>query len=62
MLRTRAGVHGHAGGPPLSYVPAAAPLAVLLGVAAVLLVAAAVTASVLLIRGVSLDQLRETPT
>ena len=47
---------------PLSYVPAAAPLVVLLGVAVVLLAAAAGTASVLLVRGVSLDQLRETPT
>jgi putative ABC transport system permease protein len=47
---------------PLSYVPAAAPLVVLLGGAVVLLGFAAVTASVLLIRGVSLDQLRETPT
>lgn len=47
---------------PLSYVPAAAPLVVLLGGAVVLLAVAAVTASVLLIRGVSLDQLRETPT
>ena len=47
---------------PLSYVPAAAPLVVLLGGAVVLLGVAAVTASVLLIRGVSLDQLRETPT
>ena len=47
---------------PLSYVPAAVPLVLLLGVAVALLAAAAVTASVLLIRGVSLDQLRETPT
>jgi putative ABC transport system permease protein len=47
---------------PLSYVPAAAPLVVLLGGAVVLLAVAAVTASVLLIRGVSPDQLRETPT
>ncbi len=47
---------------PLSYVPAAAPVIVLLGVAVALLAVAAVTASVLLIRGVSLDQLRETPT
>jgi putative ABC transport system permease protein len=47
--------------PPLSYVPPAGPLALLLGVAVGLLAAAAVTASVLLIRGVSLDQLRETP-
>ena len=47
---------------PLSYVPAAAPLVALLGGAVALLAVAAVTASVLLIRGVSLDQLRETPT
>ena len=47
---------------PLSYVPAAAPLVVLLGAAVALLAVAAVSASVLLIRGVSLDQLRETPT
>ena len=47
---------------PLSYVPAAAPLAVLLGAAVALLAVAAVSASVLLIRGISLDQLRETPT
>ncbi len=47
---------------PLSYVPAAAPLVLLLGAAVALLAVAAVTASVLLIRGVSLDQLRETPT
>ncbi len=47
---------------PLTYVPAAAPLVVLLGGAVVLLAVAAVTASVLLVRGVSLDQLRETPT
>ena len=47
---------------PLTYVPAVAPLVLLLGAAVVLLAAAAVSASVLLIRGVSLDQLRETPT
>jgi len=47
---------------PLSYVPGVAPLVLLLGVANALLAAAAVTASALLIRGVSLDQLRETPT
>ena len=47
--------------PPLSYVPSAGPLTVLLGAAAGLLIIAAVTASVLLIRGVSLDQLRESP-
>ena len=46
--------------PALSYVPSAAPLAVFLGAAAALLAVAAVTASLLLIRGVSLDQLRET--
>ena len=45
----------------LSYVPSAVPLAVLLGAAAGLLVIAAVTASTMLIRGVSLDQLREAP-
>jgi hypothetical protein len=39
-----------------------APLVVLLGVAVVLLGAAAATAGLLLIRSVSLDQLRETPT
>ena len=48
--------------PALSYVPSAVPLAVLLGAAAGLLITAAVTASIMLIRGVSLDQLRETPT
>jgi putative ABC transport system permease protein len=47
--------------PPLSYVPSPAPLALLLGVAAGLLITASVAASALLIRGVSLDQLRETP-
>ena len=47
--------------PALSYVPSAVPLAVLLGMAAGLLIIAAVTASIMLIRGVSLDQLRETP-
>ena len=47
---------------PLSYVPSAAPLVVLLGVAVVLLAAAAGTAGLLLVRSVSLDQLRETPT
>jgi putative ABC transport system permease protein len=45
----------------LSYVPSPVPLAVLLGAAAGLLVIAAVTASTMLIRGVSLDQLREAP-
>jgi hypothetical protein len=48
--------------PPLSYAPPATPLVVLLGAAVALLAVVAVTASVLLIRGVSLDQLRETPT
>jgi putative ABC transport system permease protein len=47
--------------PALSYVPSAAALAVLLGAAAGLLIIAAVTAGIMLIRGVSLDQLRETP-
>jgi hypothetical protein len=47
--------------PALSYVPSAGALAVLLGAAAGLLIIAAVTASIMLIRGVSLDQLRETP-
>jgi hypothetical protein len=47
--------------PVLSYVPPAIPLVVLLAVAAGLLAATAVTTSVMLIRGVSLDQLREAP-
>ena len=47
--------------PPLSYVPPAIPLVVLLGSAVALLAVVAVTSSILLIRGVSLDQLRETP-
>ncbi len=46
---------------PLSYVPSAGPVLTLLAATAGLLVIA-VTASVALIRGVSLDQLRETPT
>ena len=47
--------------PALSYVPSRrARWRVLLGAAAALLAIAAVTASVMLIRGVSLDQLRET--
>lgn len=46
---------------PLSYAPAVAPLVALLGVAVALLGVAAVTASLLLVRGISLDQLRETP-
>ncbi len=45
----------------LSYVPPALPLVVLLAVATGLLAATAATASVTLIRGVSLDQLREAP-
>jgi hypothetical protein len=45
----------------LSYVPSAIPLVVLLVVAAALLTTAAMLASSTLIRGVSLDQLRETP-
>jgi ABC-type antimicrobial peptide transport system permease subunit len=47
--------------PPLSYVPPATPLVILLGSAVALLAVVAVTSSILLIRGVSLDQLRETP-
>ncbi len=47
--------------PPLSYVPAAGPLALLLGVAVGVLVLAAVTASGALIHSVDLDQLREAP-
>ncbi|HEY7147788.1 MAG TPA: ABC transporter permease [Streptosporangiaceae bacterium] len=47
--------------PPLSYVPSAVPLAVLLGGAVALLIIAAVTASITLIAGVRLDQLREAP-
>ena len=46
--------------PVLSYVPSPVALGLLLGAAAALLAIAAVTASVMLIRGVSLDQLRET--
>ena len=46
----------------LSYVPPALPLVVMLVVAVAVLTAAAVLASSTLIRGVSLDQLRETPT
>ena len=48
--------------PILSYVPPVIPLVMLAAVAAALLTAAAVLASSTLIRGVSLDQLRETPT
>jgi ABC-type antimicrobial peptide transport system permease subunit len=48
--------------PVLSYVPPVVPLVVLVVVAAALLTTAAVLASSTLIRGVSLDQLRETPT
>jgi hypothetical protein len=47
--------------PPLSYVPAAGPLAVLLGGAVALLIVAAVASSIALIRGVRLEQLREAP-
>jgi putative ABC transport system permease protein len=47
--------------PPLSYRPPAGPLAVLLGAAVALLIVVAVTASMTLIRGVRLDQLREAP-
>ncbi len=46
----------------LSYVPPALPLVVMLVVTIVVLAAAATLASSTLIRGVSLDQLRETPT
>jgi hypothetical protein len=46
----------------LSYVPPALPLVVMLVVAVAVLTAAAGVASSTLIRGVSLDQLRETPT
>ena len=48
--------------PPLSYAPSPVPLALLLGTAAGLLIVASVAASAMLIRGISLDQLRETPT
>ena len=47
--------------PPLYYVPSALPVAVLLGVAVGLLLITSVTASMTLIRGVRLDQLREAP-
>ena len=47
--------------PPLVYVPAAGPLAALLGVAVGVLAVAAVTASGTLAHGVDLDQLREAP-
>ena len=47
--------------PPLYYVPSPIPVAVLLGVAVALLLITAVTASMTLIRGVRLDQLREAP-
>jgi putative ABC transport system permease protein len=47
--------------PPLSYVPSAGPLVLLLGGAVAFLIIAAVAASVMLIRGVRLDQLREAP-
>ena len=46
---------------PLSYTPPAGQLAVLLGVAAALMLAAAVAASVALVHGVRLSQLREAP-
>jgi hypothetical protein len=46
----------------LSYVPPALPLVVMLVAAVAILTAAAAVASSTLIRGVSLDQLRETPT
>jgi hypothetical protein len=46
---------------PLSYTLPAGQLAVLLGVAAALMLAAAVTASVALVHGIRLSQLREAP-
>jgi hypothetical protein len=46
----------------LSYVPPVLPLVVMLVAAVAILTAAAAVASSTLIRGVSLDQLRETPT
>jgi hypothetical protein len=46
---------------PLSYTPPAGQLAVLLGVAAALMLAAAVAASVALVHGIRLSQLREAP-
>jgi hypothetical protein len=46
---------------PLSYSPPAGQLAVLLGVAAALMLAAAVAASVALVHGIRLSQLREAP-
>jgi putative ABC transport system permease protein len=46
---------------PLSYTPPAGQLALLLGVAAALMLAAAVAASVALVHGVRLSQLREAP-
>jgi putative ABC transport system permease protein len=47
--------------PLLSYTPPAGQLAVLLGAAAALMLAAAVAASVVLVHGVRLSQLREAP-
>jgi putative ABC transport system permease protein len=47
--------------PPLYYVPSPAPLAVLLGAAAGLLIITAVASSTALILGVRLEQLREAP-
>jgi hypothetical protein len=47
--------------PPLTYVPAALPLAVLLGAAAALLIITAVASSTTLILSVRMDQLREAP-
>ena len=46
----------------LSYVPPALPLVVMVVVTVAVLTTAAALASSTLIRGVSLDQLRETPT
>ena len=47
--------------PPLSYRPPAGPLAGLLGAAVALLIVVAVVASITLIRGIRLEQLREAP-
>jgi len=47
--------------PPLSYVPAAGPIATLLIVTATFPLLAALISSVTLIRGVRADLLRETP-
>ena len=47
--------------PPLSYVPGAGPLAAILALLIGLLAVSALAASVSLMRGVRLDQLREAP-